>query len=248
MELKINERFRSVAPPLSDNEVQLLREDILANGCRDPLVTWNGTIVDGHHRYAICEEYGIPFDVVEKKFTDENEAVVWIAKNQLGRRNLNAFQRCELVLPLEPMVAVEAEKRRRDGISLYRQTGETVDGSMKTRDVLAKMAGVSHGLICQVKAILSSSDEETKMKVRRGEIKIYTAYKKIAQKKPDQGKAVSPGDGVGADENMEEDTIVELTRELLRKVTYGEADPETVIMGLTRILELMEEGNGKETV
>lgn len=56
MELKINEKFRTVAPPLSENEMLLLREDILANGCRDPLIVWNGVIVDGHHRYKICRE------------------------------------------------------------------------------------------------------------------------------------------------------------------------------------------------
>ena len=238
MELKINEKFRSVAPPLSENELRLLKEDILANGCRDPLVAWNGVIVDGHHRYDICRENGIPFQVMEIAFTDENEALVWIAKNQLGRRNLNAFQRCELVLPLEPALAAEAEKRRKAGISLYRQTGENGEGGRKTRDILAEMAGVSHGLLSQVKTILNSDDEETKQEVRRGKIRINTAYKRI----------VEPMAPPKVNKELADDTAVDLIRELLRKVTYGEADPETVIMELTRILKLMEAKDGKESV
>jgi len=246
MELKINERFKKFIPPLSDSEVQLLKEDILANGCRDPLVVWNGIIVDGHHRYAICKEYGIPFEVVEKSFSDESEALIWIAKNQLGRRNLNAFQRCELVLPLEPGLAAETEKRRKAGISLCLQTGEKSSGGKKTRDILSEMAGVSHTLLCQVKAILEAADEETMDKLRRGEIRVNAAYKRTVQEQKD---AVAPPKGiVVVNHRSADDTAVILIRELLRKVTYGEADPEMVIMELTRILEMMEARDGKETV
>ena len=146
MKLKINEKFRTVAPPLSENELRLLREDILANGCRDPLVVWDGVIVDGHHRYRICHENNIPFLVMEMEFKDEDEALIWIAKNQLGRRNLNSFQRCELVLPLESALTVEAEKRRRESMpyryamalgSLYNKGG--AKGTLKLRKLTISM-------------------------------------------------------------------------------------------------------------
>ena len=227
MELMVNERFRRIAPPLSENELRLLKEDILANGCRDPLVVWNGVIVDGHHRYSICKENGIPFQVMEMSFSSEDEALIWIARNQLGRRNLNAFQRCELVLPLEQALAAEAERRRRAGISLYRQTGETGTAGKKTRDILAEMAGVSYGLLRQVKAILEAADDETKDMVRSGELKIHTAYKRLTHKPPKAARDKS-------------ESAADVLRELLRKVTYGEADPQTVIMDLTRALEMME--------
>lgn len=31
-------------------------------GCRDPLVLWNNTIIDGRHRYAICQKHGIKLE------------------------------------------------------------------------------------------------------------------------------------------------------------------------------------------
>lgn len=257
MELKINEKFRSVAPPLSENEMRLLREDILANGCRDPLIVWAGVIVDGHHRYKVCRENNIPFLVMEMEFKDENEALVWIAKNQLGRRNLNSFQRCELVLPLKSALIVEAEKRRRNSISRYRKCGETNGPGIDTRDILSEMAGVSHGLLRQVKIILDEADEDTKEKLRRGEIRVNTAYKQILaakspakeQKRSEELIVMEQSEGLivmesGNEKNGAEDII----RELLRKVTYGEADPETVIMELTMALRIMEGTHGKTSV
>ena len=257
MELKINEKFRSVAPPLSENEIRLLREDILANGCRDPLIVWDGVIVDGHHRYKVCRENNIPFLVMEMEFKDENEALVWIAKNQLGRRNLNSFQRCELVLPLESALTVEAEKRRRESIRHYRKSGEIFGPSKKTRDILSEMAGVSHALLSQVKTILDEADEDTKEKLRRGEIRIRTAYMRIIaakspaleQKRSEEVIVQIPSEKLIVLESRKEKTGAEdIIRELLRKVTYGEADPETVIMELTKALKIMEGTHGKTSV
>lgn len=247
MELKINEKFRTVAPPLTENEMRLLKEDILAKGCRDPLVVWDGVIVDGHHRYKICRENNIPFLVMEMEFKDEDEALIWIAKNQLGRRNLNSFQRCELVLPLESALTVEAEKRRRESIRHYRTSGKTIGPSIKTRDILSEMAGVSHALLRQVKRLLDEADEDTKEKLRRGEIRIHTAYMQIIAAKSPVPK-LEQSEELIVQGNTEKTGAEDIIRELLRKVTYGEADPETVIMELTKALKIMEGTHGKTSV
>jgi uncharacterized protein YicC (UPF0701 family) len=52
--LNINPALQSVMPPLQDNELELLTQILLAEGCREPLVIWNGMVVDGHTRYRIC--------------------------------------------------------------------------------------------------------------------------------------------------------------------------------------------------
>ncbi|MFZ3046510.1 MAG: MT-A70 family methyltransferase [Desulfatirhabdiaceae bacterium] len=89
---KINEKFKCLIPPLSDSEYQLLEENILKDGCRDPLVIWSGTIIDGHNRYAICTKHGLPFKTTPLDFNSDEDAEDWIDKNQLGRRNLNPDQ------------------------------------------------------------------------------------------------------------------------------------------------------------
>ena len=51
MELKIEEKLRDVLIPLTDEKFAALEEDILRNGCIQPIIVWNGTFVDGHNRY-----------------------------------------------------------------------------------------------------------------------------------------------------------------------------------------------------
>ncbi len=89
MNINIDPQFKSLIPPLAMEEFRLLEASILAEGCRDPLVVWDGTLVDGHNRHDICTRHSIQFKTVEKKFPDRDAAADWIDANQLGRRNLS---------------------------------------------------------------------------------------------------------------------------------------------------------------
>ena len=56
----------------------------------NPIITWNGYILDGHTRYRILKKHGfIKFEVKEIQLANKYEALAWICKNQLGRRNLS---------------------------------------------------------------------------------------------------------------------------------------------------------------
>ena len=171
-ELKINETLEHVMPPFQDLELNLLTQSLLSEGCRDPLVVWNGEIVDGCNRYKICRENNIPFSFVEMEFEDEAAAKKWIIRNQLARRNVPDFVKCEMVLPLEEELKSEAKKRqgtRTDLLNNKDNCPERGKGS-QSRDELGKLAGVSGKTIMRVKKLLESADEETKEKLRNGEI------------------------------------------------------------------------------
>ena len=90
MKLQINPEFENMIPELTDDELSQLEENILAEGrIVNPIVVWNGVIVDGHNRYKIAQKHPhIQFTVHEKEFESEQEAQIWICSNQLGRRNL----------------------------------------------------------------------------------------------------------------------------------------------------------------
>ncbi|MDO4588163.1 MAG: hypothetical protein Q4C95_12875 [Planctomycetia bacterium] len=79
-ELKINPEFASLLPPLTNEEFNGLETDIIENGCRDALVVWNDTIIDGHNRYSIALEHNIPFKTVETTFESINDAKLWIIR------------------------------------------------------------------------------------------------------------------------------------------------------------------------
>ena len=92
--LTIDPEFASKIPPLREEEMKQLEENILADGVViNPLIVWNGVIVDGHNRYHILQKHPeIQFTTYEKQFPDRYAAISWICKNQLGRRNLTPQQ------------------------------------------------------------------------------------------------------------------------------------------------------------
>ena len=63
-ELTIDQDFKDLIRPLRSQEYLQLEENLLADGCREPIVVWNGVIVDGHNRYEICKKHGIAFSTV----------------------------------------------------------------------------------------------------------------------------------------------------------------------------------------
>jgi ParB-like chromosome segregation protein Spo0J len=97
MRIRIDETIRRTLIPLRDDERQLLEQSVLTEGIRDPLVVWNRNgeyvMLDGHHRYELAQKHGLSFNIVEMEFDDEAEAVQWVLRNQLARRNLTDEQR-----------------------------------------------------------------------------------------------------------------------------------------------------------
>ena len=88
LDITIDDGFRDLIRPLGPEERSRLEASIKAEGCRDPLVVWNGVLIDGHNRYSICTEHNIPFSVVHREFESREDAYNWMIHNQLARRNL----------------------------------------------------------------------------------------------------------------------------------------------------------------
>lgn len=83
--LKIDPEFQGKIPPLTFEELNQLEANILRDGrIINPIIVWQGLIVDGHNRYTIAKKHPeIPFTVHEKEFASRYEAIIWICKNQL---------------------------------------------------------------------------------------------------------------------------------------------------------------------
>lgn len=95
----IDPEFRDKIPPLTEEEFTLLEENILSDGSVvSPLIVWDGIILDGHNRYEIIQKHPeLPFNVHEMQFSNRYEALSWICRNQLGRRNLTPQQKKYLI-------------------------------------------------------------------------------------------------------------------------------------------------------
>ena len=115
-ELTIDPEFRDLIPPIGDDELKGLERGILLDGCLDPLKLWNGAIVDGHNRYAICQKHGLAFKTTDMHFTNRDDAKVWILRNQMGRRNLLDYQRGVVAIKLETLLRPKAKERQEEGL------------------------------------------------------------------------------------------------------------------------------------
>ncbi|NDA64757.1 MAG: hypothetical protein EBX50_22435 [Chitinophagia bacterium] len=169
MELTINNEFYNLIPPLSLEELRSLEASLKHEGCRDPLVVWNNTIIDGHHRYAICNKYGISFDVVEKTGLEtELDVKLWMVNNQFSRRNLPTETRLALAYRFKELEAEKAKERQLANLKQFSEKEEAAETSHltdslpvglreenkgKTLEIIAQKAGVSRATAEQYDAI-----------------------------------------------------------------------------------------------
>jgi len=146
--INIDPEIQSLIPSLKPDEMAKLRESILEEGCRDPLVVWkdHGLLLDGHNRYAICQELGKPYSVLELEFPDKDHAMLWILKNQLGRRNLSDYQFNLMVgkeYELEKKVSWGGDRKSETVKENQLHQSDGDDSQKETAEILAKEHKIS---------------------------------------------------------------------------------------------------------
>jgi len=183
--ITIDNDFQSLIPPLTNEEYAQLEKNILRDGIRDALITWNGILIDGHNRFKIAQKYGLSYSTVEKNFTDRTDAERWIILNQFGRRNLSAYDRSILALKLKPIIAEKAKEQQiRKPESVLQKSAK--QKPIDTRQELAKVAGVSHDTIAKVEKIQEKATPEIKSAIKSGEMSINQAYQTVKREEKKQ--------------------------------------------------------------
>ncbi|MCL2426956.1 MAG: hypothetical protein FWD05_11545 [Oscillospiraceae bacterium] len=91
-EIIIDKEFERILPKLDEQTYAWLEESILEYGCREPLVLWNGILIDGHNRYSILQKHNLPINTVNMEFDSRDDVLIWIISTQVSRRNLNPLQ------------------------------------------------------------------------------------------------------------------------------------------------------------
>lgn len=197
--MKIDAEFQSLIPPLTFEEKEMLEESILNEGCRDAIVLWGDTIIDGHNRYEICTKHGIPFETVSREFESRNEVIEWIIKNQFGRRNLPLHERARLALRLKPVIAEKAKSNKQEAANKMNLiVGNNVSTEIcenvlpiDTQKEIAKAAGVSHDTIAKVEKIEEAAPAPVVQASRKGDISVNAAYQVTKMMQEEQEEIAS---------------------------------------------------------
>ncbi|MCL5280478.1 MAG: ParB N-terminal domain-containing protein, partial [Planctomycetes bacterium] len=180
----IDEQFRSLLPDPGAEAVQQLTESLRAEGCREPLIVWEydgrQILLDGHHRYRICNAHHLPYQVIVKtagEIPDRDAAMDWIDRNQLARRNLTPEQ---FALVLGRLY--NRQKRTQGGTGANQHTAQSAQhehsarNQGKTAEKLAQEHGVSPatvrraGEFAEAVDTLKSQDPDIETKVVHGAV------------------------------------------------------------------------------
>jgi len=174
--LRIDPQFKNLISPLKTKEYLQLEENILADGCRDPIIVWKDYIIDGHNRYEICMRHQIPFAVEEMSFVCREDAIVWICANQLGRRNISEETRKFLIGKQYDAEKIASRIKNPTGTNQFSDE----DGGLSIAPDYAK----SHHAPSHTAVRIAKENNIT-----RGTVEKYAIYSRaldtLAQKEPD---------------------------------------------------------------
>jgi hypothetical protein len=187
--LQIDPEFRSLLPILTAQERVALEQSIEREGCRDALIVWGDTLVDGHNRHEICTRRGFPFEVRQMVFDSREDVLIWICANQNARRNITPEQKAYLQ---GRMYKAEKKKAGARTDLASPQNGER----LTTAERIAAELGVSKNTIerawqyARAVDTLAEASPTIKRKILSGEIKLpRAAIVAIASKSEAERKA-----------------------------------------------------------
>ncbi len=167
-------------PLIDGDEFNDLAADIAAHGLREPIVLYDGAILDGRNRYAACLSAGVAPRFVEY---DGDDALAFVLSLNLHRRHLNQSQKAALALDILPMA--EAEAKKRQGARTDLEHSDTNTGmlrrGMEAREDVARMVGVSPSYVQSAKAVALAAPDLMD-DIRRGDMTITEAKRAVTER------------------------------------------------------------------
>ena len=171
-QIRIDEEFRDLIPPLTDDEKQGLEKSLLEEGCRDALIVWGDVLIDGHNRYEICTKHNIPFTTLSMEFESRDDVKIWMMQNQLARRNLITPLRLEIAEQLRNEIAKKAKANQGTRTDILVNCPKSIN----TRLEIAKLANTSDGTVKRYEAVKKNAPAPVVEATKKGDISINKAY------------------------------------------------------------------------
>jgi len=168
-QIHINEEYYDLVPRPSKEERQLLKESMILNGLREPIIINNkGEVLDGHTRFEICQELGIEPKFTVRNFVDKYQEKSYVIGANLERRQLSKYQKFELVYD---QYLIEKQ------YSIHRHYRGTLPPKGRVSEIIGRSIGMSAYLFDACRWLHEHADEQTKKRLREGKILPTTAYK-----------------------------------------------------------------------
>jgi hypothetical protein len=261
MSLYINEELKSLVAPLSADEYSLLRENIRRDGLLEPLTLWaerSGTIVDGHNRYAICQELGIGFKTKALSFSSIDAVKLWVLEHQIGRRNLTDSQRAviwndirEQRAAVSRASAIVKARAAVGSAAVEDNASSTVKPTIekpRTRAAVAQESKVPERMLKTAQA-LKKTNPEVYERVRAGNLTLREATKKPAkpakERYTEKDHFTRIGGGLAAAFSGVDARLTELTH--IKKSEWTPEAEEGILCLILNLKEVSKKADGYST-
>jgi protein gp37 len=175
-------------PEMSDSEFQELKGDISGSGLLEPIVMFEGKILDGRHRYKACLQLGI--EPWFKDYDGPDSALDYVISLNLRRRHLSESQRAMAMANLCGLL--RGRPKQAEAIDGEFEEINVPRGTFMTRAEAADKAGVGDRTMARAMKVDRSGATELVDAVKRGDITVNTAAQVIdaLPDKADQAKVV----------------------------------------------------------
>jgi hypothetical protein len=184
----------AIFPMLEGDAFEALKQDIMVNGQRDPIWTYQGKIIDGRNRERACRELGIEPRIQE--WDGHGDLVAFVISQNLHRRHLSEPQRAIVAARLKQRLAEAARKRlaTSTGGASPRPVAKLPEAEMgRARDQAAALVSVSPRSVQSACKVLVRGIPELAQAVERGEISISAAAAIAELRQKRQAKLVAQG-------------------------------------------------------
>ena len=178
-----------VFPPMQGEEYREFRESIKVQGQLEPILLDDQCrVVDGLNRQRACLDLDIEPVYMFRDFESDAELGDFIWSKNMSRRHVGPGQRAAIYCCFHARIAEirQAAGERRDGAL----RGQSVVPQMagRTRDFVAKGAGVSTGTAQKALAV-ATADAEALAQVAAGRVKLNNAYSQVRRTAEQEGTA-----------------------------------------------------------
>lgn len=173
--------YANLFPMLHGDALDALREDIREHGVRDPIILYQGSILDGRNRYTCARDLGITPPTVEFEGRDPLSFVI---SHNLHRRHLTESQRASIAARVANIR--HGGRRSEQDANLHLDIPLSERASV-TRTDAARMLNVSPRSVADAKKVHEFAPEEITRAVDEGRISVSLASK-VADL-PDEAKA-----------------------------------------------------------
>ena len=188
-------------PPAAEDELQDLADDIRAHGLIDPIVLFEGMILDGRSRAAACERAGVAPRYAQFRGGRE-DALILVISHNLKRRHLTKQAIADALVAAEDFSlhytlakSTTEEDAAQDAASGPEETPAVIkitEPKTASSRKLAQAAGgvVSHVMIAATRKVKEKGEPELQEAVKRGRIGVQDAAK-AADLPPEQQRAIA---------------------------------------------------------